>query len=107
MAVAVHVSVPSAFAGRRKLIFISVLAEKTLRSRLAVMLDAVMAESANAAMIPPWITPTGLAKRASAGISHTVTPGVDLSTHAKPKVMSQLGGICTRPLSSALDTPSP
>jgi hypothetical protein len=73
-----------------------VLAVKTFRPELAVTLVAAMAESAMAARMPPWMTPTGLAKRSSAGISHTVTPGVDLSTHVSPRVTSQFGGILRR-----------
>jgi N-acetylglucosamine-6-phosphate deacetylase len=57
---------------------------------------APMAESQQAARNPPWSTPTGLVKRSSAGICHTVVPGSDLSTHTMPSVRSQLGGTCTR-----------
>ncbi len=92
----VHVSVPPGGTGARKLTFISALAEKTFLPFAHVTVAAPMAESQHAARNPPWSTPTGLVKRSSAGICHTVVPGSDLSTHTMPRVRSQLGGTCTR-----------
>ncbi len=92
----VHVRVPPGGTGARKLTFISALAEKTFLPLAHVTVAAPMAESQHAARNPPWSTPTGLVKRSSAGICHTVMPGSDLSTHTMPSVRSQLGGTCTR-----------
>ncbi len=92
----VQVKVPPGETGARKLTFISALAEYTFRPWAHVMEAAPMAESHRAATKPPWRTPTGLVKRSSAGICHTVRPGCDLSVHTIPKVRSQLGGTCTR-----------
>src|SRR5256885_6927260 len=55
-----------------------------------------MAESAKAAMKPPCTMPTGLEKRSSATIVHTVRPGWSFSIHTIPRVRSQAGGTCTR-----------
>ncbi len=49
------------------------------------MAAVAMAESAKAARKPPWTTPTGLARCSSAAISHTVTPGCDLSMQVMPE----------------------
>ena len=59
------------------------------------MLDAPIAESQNAARNPPCIIPTGLQKRSSAVMVHTVTPGSSFLTHTMPSVRSQGGGTCT------------
>ena len=91
---AVHVRRASRRTGRRKLIFISVLATLTLCSPAPVTADAPMAESSIAARKPPWTRPAGLRNRSSTRMVHTVVPGTDLSTQTRPSVRSQLGGIC-------------
>src|SRR5689334_6235432 len=93
--VAVHVKTLPIGIGRRKLIFISAFALKILRSRAAVMLEAPIAESANAATKPPCIIPTGLQNRSSTVIVHTVTPGSSFFTQTMPSVRSHGGGTCT------------
>jgi hypothetical protein len=91
-----QVSMPPVRTGRRKLIFISALEELTFSPLAQVTVAAPMAESQQAARNPPWITPTGLAKRSSAGIRHVVRPGSVLSMQIMPRVRSQLGGTWTR-----------
>lgn len=81
--------------GRRKLIFISALEEKTFSPRAQVTVAAPMAESQQAARNPPWMSPTGLVKRSSAGMRQVVRPGSDLSMQTMPRVRSQLGGTWT------------
>ena len=80
--------------GAQQEIFISVLTTEAFRPSRAVTAEAPIAESAIAARNPPWIRPAGLAIRSSAVMAHTVTPGADLSTQLRPRVRSQLGGIC-------------
>jgi transketolase len=89
-----HVRTVPTGAGRRKLMVRSALVTRTGRPAAKVTADAPIAESQHAARKPPWTTPTGLAKRWSAPIRHTVRPGVVLSRHTIPRVRSQLGGSC-------------
>jgi len=93
---AAQVRVPPARTGAKKLIFISALEENTFLPRAQVTAEAPMAESQQAARKPPWMRPTGLVKRSSAGIRHVVRPGSDFSMQIIPRVRSQLGGTCTR-----------
>jgi hypothetical protein len=81
--------------GARKLIFISTLAEVNgvLLWALAQATEvAPIAESASAARKPPWMMPTGFAKRSWAHIAQSVEDGSDLSRHTIPKLRSQAGG---------------
>ena len=96
MTLDVQVSVPPGRTGLKKLTLSSALAEKTFLPLAQVTVAAPMAESQQAARNPPWSTPTGLVKRSSAGMCHTVVPGSDLSTHTIPRVRSQFGGTWTR-----------
>jgi len=96
MTLAVQVSTVPGRTGARKLTLSSALAENTFFSWAHVTVAAPMAESQHAATNPPWSTPTGLVKRSSAGICHTVVPGTVLSMHTMPRVRSQFGGTCTR-----------
>jgi N-acetylglucosamine-6-phosphate deacetylase len=90
-----QVNMPPGRAARRKLTFISALAVNTFLSRAQVTVAAPMAESQQAARNPPWMMPTGLVKRSSAGIVQVVRPGSDLSIQTMPRVRSQLGGTWT------------
>src|SRR5664280_1281207 len=92
--VAVQVKWSPSRAGRIMVIFISVLAMLDLRSRSVVTTEAPIAESAMAARNPPCTMPAGLRKRSSTCMVQTETPGWLLSTHVRPRVRSQFGGIC-------------
>jgi len=93
---AVQVRMAPGGTGARKLIFISALAENTLRPCTKVTAAAPIDESAKAARNPPCMVPAGLAKRSWAVMRQVQRPGSDLSTQTMPRVRSLLGGTCMR-----------
>ncbi len=52
-----------------------------------------MAESIIAERNPPWTMPAGFKKRSSTRMRQTVVASARFSTHVRPSVRSQFGGI--------------